>query len=57
MKKVIIKVPDNAKLISVTIVNGKETAGLTNISIANELEKINEEVTEIDMTEAEISEY
>lgn len=56
MKKVIIKVPDNTKLISVTIVKGKEMAGVTDIIITNELEKITEEVTEIDMTEEETSE-
>ena len=56
MKKVIIKVPNNTKLISVTIVKGKEMAGVTDIRITNELEKITEEVTEIDMTEEETSE-
>lgn len=51
MKKVIITVPGNTKLISVTIVKGEETAGMTNILISNELEKITKDITEIDMTE------
>ena len=51
MKKVIITVPDNAKLMSVTIVKSKEMDGLVDIRISNELEKITEDITEIDMTE------
>lgn len=50
MKKVIITVPDDAKLISVTVVTGRELAGLTDIRISNELEKITQDITEIDMT-------
>jgi hypothetical protein len=56
MKKVIITVPGNTKLISVTIVKGEERVGLTNITISNELEKITDDITEIDMTEEATSE-
>lgn len=56
MKKVIITVPDNAKLISVTIVKGEERVGVTDIRISNELEKITDDITEIDMTEEATSE-
>lgn len=56
MKKVIITVPDSTKLISVTIVKGEEMAGVTDIRISNELEKITNNITEIDMTEEATSE-
>ena len=53
MKKVISTVPENAQLISVTIVKGEERVGVTDIRISNELEKITDDITEIDMTEWE----